>query len=170
MIILLVARVTSERSLSSPIGFSSESNWMPLNPRHYDPLEIGTRKKENYYLVWKYVTFDYNCYCGFFFRVQLAMAKNYSENLALCRLPNNMSDYDAQHPCDPQKDSDFVYWEKNYNGDTDDVLGTVTYQSANGSTPDHIATEYAYKPVRPGRLVTHLIALILSKIMKREKI
>ncbi|VDN44563.1 unnamed protein product [Gongylonema pulchrum] len=77
------------------------------------------------------------------------MDKNYTQNLALCRLPDERYQFDAQHPCDPKKETDFVLWKGNHDGNEGDVLGTFTYQDSHGATP--IVTNYAYKAVRPGR-------------------
>uniref|UniRef100_A0AAF5DMB3 Oligopeptide transporter 1 n=1 Tax=Strongyloides stercoralis TaxID=6248 RepID=A0AAF5DMB3_STRER len=83
--------------------------------------------------------------------IDIALNENYTTpnttNLALCKL--NVDNFDPKYPCDPnQSGSDFYYWERNYNQNTDDMVARP-YQSS--SPQSIVASSYVYKPVKPGK-------------------
>uniref|UniRef100_A0A0K0FBV1 Oligopeptide transporter 1 n=1 Tax=Strongyloides venezuelensis TaxID=75913 RepID=A0A0K0FBV1_STRVS len=87
----------------------------------------------------------------FSFSIDIALNKNYTAanvtNLALCKL--DIDKFDPEYPCDPnQSGSEFYYWERDYDQDTDD-MEVRKYTSS--TSQDIVASSYVYKPVKPGR-------------------
>uniref|UniRef100_A0A0N4ZC98 Oligopeptide transporter 1 n=1 Tax=Parastrongyloides trichosuri TaxID=131310 RepID=A0A0N4ZC98_PARTI len=83
--------------------------------------------------------------------IDIALNENYTAsnvtNLALCKL--DVDKFDSQYPCDPnQSGSEFYYWERDYNGNTDDMT-PISYESSEDTSI--VASSYVYKPVKPGK-------------------
>ncbi|CAD5216138.1 unnamed protein product [Bursaphelenchus okinawaensis] len=82
------------------------------------------------------------------FIVALSDISDYTDNLALCR---EQEDPDTKYPCDPERRSDFYFYEVEYdNGVSSDKEGEFNYYTKNGIGPGK-AVVFKPKPVRPGK-------------------